>query len=388
MKVLVTGIGVVCSIGNNKNTFFQSLCEGTCGVREVKMDFPFARRYACLLPDYNDDLSLCGRTVSNAVDAAKQALEDASLEKCDALYIGTVSALLSQFEKEYIEKKGNLNEIGKGLLCVHKQALCNRIAEALNIDGLRCTVDTACASGATAIGYGYRLIKRKRASVVLCGGVDMFRILSHIGLCGMRIISPDFEKPFDKNRKGILLGEGAGFLVLESEEHARSRKAKGYCCISGYGQSCDANDLAHPCQDGAGMKKAMVKALADANIRPDQVGYVNSHGTGTILNDKAEINAIRDVFGEHKPYINSIKGAIGHTFGGAGALEAISAIQAILHGKIFGTCKLEEKDEEFLDDNILGNETVLTEVNHAISNSFGFGGNNSTLVFSKLDYDQ
>ena len=385
MKVLVTGIGVACSIGNNKNSFYQSLCDGVCGIHEIQNELPFQKKYACLILPSNDNASLQNRILDITVNAAKQALTDANIESSDALLIGTVSAMFAQFEKEYIEQKGDIEKIENGIWCAKKQELCDLVAKKLNIKGLTSTIDTACASGATAIGYAYRLIKRKRASVVLCGGIDMFRVLSHVGLSAMRIISSDYEKPFDQNRKGILLGEGAGFLVLESEDHAQTRGAKSYCYIDGYGQSCDAADLAHPCQDGAGMKQAIIKALADAKIQPEQVNYINSHGTGTILNDKAEMNAIRDVFGTSSNlYINSIKGAIGHTFGGAGALEAISTVQVIKHNKIFGTCNLKERDPEFLHDNIIENKVISTPINSAISNSFGFGGNNATLVFSKM----
>lgn len=386
MRVLVTGIGVISSIGNNKNEYFQNLCDGICGVREVQMDFPFHKKRAHLIPSHNNMASLKNRMIKIAIKAAKQAFADANLMDSDALLMGTVSAMFAQFEKEYIENQGNIKAINDGLSCIQKQELCNLVAEHLNIKGARNTIDTACASGTTAVGYGYRLIKRKRASVILCGGIDMFRILSHIGLSAMRIIASDFEKPFDQDRRGILIGEGAGFLVLESEEHARMRNVKGYCYISGYGQSCDAVDLAHPCHEGAGMKQAMIKALVDAKIYPEQVNYINSHGTGTIFNDKAEMNAIRDIFSENTNfYVNSIKGATGHTFGGAGVLEAISTIQTIQHNKIFGTSNLKEKDKEFSHDNIVGNKTISTIVNCAISNSFGFGGNNATLVFSKLD---
>lgn len=395
-SIVVTGIGVISSLGFDTEQFFERLCAGEDGTRritgidtknfrrlnaaEIKEPLPYVERWK----NYS-------RASRMALLATQQAIEDAGIELSSlggraAVSLGSMIGGTSEIDRVFCETGGESLTFEHGDLIKQYplEATADTICYEMKIGGLRNTVMTACASGTTAIGIAYQWIQRGRADVVICGGYDVFRPLTHLGLGSFRIITPEKVRPFDIKRKGTLVGEGAGILILESEEHSRNRGAKIYCRVFGYGASCDANDLAHPKENGWGMGIALQRALQDAQIEKEAVGYINAHGTGTEKNDSAEIAAVKRVFGEHaySLCVSSIKGAIGHTIGAAGAIEAVTTVLALFHQKVPPTINLGQQDP-LCDLDIIPHRGRTAELEAAISNSFGFGGNNASLIFGR-----
>jgi 3-oxoacyl-[acyl-carrier-protein] synthase II len=255
------------------------------------------------------------------------------------------------------------------------------------------TVITACAAGTQAIGDSMDLIRSGRADVVITGGTEAS--LTEIGLCGFAVIralsSRNDEpqrasRPFDAERDGFVAAEGAGIFILENAEHAKARKAPILAEVAGYGATNDANHVVAPCADGDGAVRAMEIALADAHVKPENVDYINAHGTSTKLNDAAETLAIKRVFGEdgYRVPISSTKSMIGHSFGAAGAIECVAAVQSITTGMVHPTINYEYPDPE-CDLDYVPNEARRVDVDVVLKNSFGFGGHNACLVFRRHD---
>jgi 3-oxoacyl-[acyl-carrier-protein] synthase II len=245
-------------------------------------------------------------------------------------------------------------------------------------------IPTACAAGNYAIGYACDLIKLGRADMMLVGGTDPFSKVAYVGFGRLNAIAPEICQPFDKNRKGLMVGEGAGMLVLEPLEDALARNANIYAEILGYGLSCDGYHITIPHPEGKGIISAMEKALKDANIKPEDVQHISAHATGTIANDKAETISIKKVFGEHakKLAISSIKSMLGHTMGAASAIEAIACALAIKNGVVPPTINYETQDPE-CDLDYVPNVKREMPVDIALNNAYAFGGNNSCLVLKK-----
>jgi 3-oxoacyl-[acyl-carrier-protein] synthase II len=250
--------------------------------------------------------------------------------------------------------------------------------------GPRSTIATACSSSATAIGYAADLIRSRRADVVIAGGAESLSELTFAGFNALRSVDRETCRPFDRDREGLVLGEGASILVLESQELAEADGMMGYGTVLGYGICADAYHMTSPDPNGDGAARSMSLALSNAGAHPDAVGYINAHGTGTPVNDRTETLAIKKLFDKRARAIpvSSTKSAHGHCLGAAGALEAAVALLALRHGVIPPTVNQRELDLD-CDLDYVANEARLAEIELALSNSFAFGGNNTTLVFGK-----
>ncbi|MGE5632573.1 MAG: beta-ketoacyl-[acyl-carrier-protein] synthase family protein [Caulobacteraceae bacterium] len=399
-KVVVSGMGIVSALGVELDAFFEKLCSGTdaTGPIETYITDNFRRkntaqiRFPLPVPDCWSNYN---RALQMALIAAGSALEDSLIKPVEygdrmGLSIGTLLGGIPEVQKQYyISGANDISDVEKTQLqqfCY--SAAADAIAYEFGINGIRNTIGVACASGTIAIGIAYKWIKYGRADAVLCGGVDIFSLTSHMIMSNLKLISPDRIRPFDENRKGFLLGEGAGMLVLESEKSANKRGAKIYCRVLGYGDTCDGGDMNHPDVNGAGLSKAMEKAIKEANISKSEIKYINAHGTATIKNDSAEIASIRKTFSglTKDMYVSSIKGAIGHANGAAGAIEAIASILALTHNKLPPTINFVSNDE-ISDLSIVPNKAISTELNAVMSNSVAFGGINSSIIFGRYEYE-
>lgn len=397
-NVVVTGLGVLSALGFGKDEFFKNLCDGKDATARITSVNPegFRKTNAVEIRQplpQDERFEGYGRAMKMALLAVKEALDDSAINpnlyKKDRMgvSIGTMVSGAGEIEKWYCDNKGAKpeNEQRDLINQFTLQSMADTIACEYNISGPRNSVMTACASGTVSIGIGYRWIQRGRADAVVCGGVDAFRFITHLGLSIFRAVSHDKVRPFDANRKGTLIGEGAGILILESEESARKRGAKIYCRVLGYGSTCDADDLAHPHADGLGMSCAIEKAIEDSGLDKGSIGYINAHGTGTEKNDIPEAEAIRKVFtnSDKKPCVSSIKGAIGHTSGAAGGIEALATVLSIYHKKAPPTVNVLKLDSKCVIDIVLDNARDM-DIKAAISNSFGFGGNNACILFGEV----
>ncbi|MHB1392533.1 MAG: beta-ketoacyl-[acyl-carrier-protein] synthase family protein [Clostridia bacterium] len=399
-KVVVSGLGIVSALSEEIDTFFEKLCNGTDATGPIttfvtgnlKSKNAAQIRFPLSVPEEWSDYN---RTSQMALIAAKNAIDDALINPDDFGYnmgisIGTLLAGIPEVQKLFcIDGAQDVSLIEKTQLqqfCY--SAIADTVAYEFSIKGIRDTIGIACASGTTAIGMAYRWIKNGRADAVLCGGVDTFSITSHLIMSSLKLISPDKVSPFDEKRKGFLLGEGAGMLVLESEESAKRHGAKIYCRVLGYGHTCDGGDMSHPDVNGVGLSKAMEKAINEANISKSEIRYINAHGTATAKNDSAEIAAIRNTFSGHTSnmYVSSIKGAIGHTNGAAGAIEAITTVLALINNRIPPTINF-DKNDEINDINVVPNKSVKAEFKAAMSNSVAFGGINSSIIFGRYEHE-
>jgi 3-oxoacyl-[acyl-carrier-protein] synthase-1 len=395
--VYVAGVGVVSAIGNNTQsclhaleesmagigpiTSFHTIHKGTLPVAEVKLD--------------NSELSaLTGlpsqvsRTALLAMLAAKEAWNDAGLTHSSNLRCGFVSANsvggMDKSENFFVDFLAN-NKKGKLHNVVHHEcgSVTELVADQLGINNFVTTISTACSSSANSIFFGARLIKHNLVDVVIAGGADALAKFTLNGFNTLQILDKDWCTPFDENRKGLNLGEGAGFVVLVSERVASSIKEKLYCRLSGY---CNANDAHHQTAsspDGAGSYLAMKGALELSGLQANDINYINLHGTGTYNNDISEGTAIQRLFEPRYPKMSSTKSFTGHTLGASGGIEAVFSALAVKHKIVYPNLRLQTPMQAlpFVPETVFSkNETV----NHVLSNSFGFGGNCSSLIFSKL----
>jgi len=396
-RIVVSGIGVVCAIGSTNDEFRDALLAGASGQREINHFQAGAYRSSragvveqalALLVD-EPDLDRCLRF---ALHAGAQALADAGNPhlsgSADRIGVAVASSLgcvdsLQAFIGEHIAgRQPHLAAVNQVPHCVPAQELARRHG----LGGAVLTVDTACASGTNAIGLACDQIRRGDCDIMLAGGVDVLSPLSYSGFSGMMNLSKTRCQPFDQNRSGIMLGEGAAIMVLESLESALARGSHVYGEIYGYGLANDAYHETKPDPQASGAVAAMRMALAEAGIAACDIEYVNAHGTGTKFNDAMEITAIREVFGEHAPRlaISSIKAAIGHTLGAAGAIEFHATVLNLEHGFLSPTIHLENPMEEARDLDFVPNAARQARVKIAMSNSFGFAGNCSSIIYGVL----
>jgi len=337
-----------------------------------------------------------GKGSQLAIAAAALAIEDAGidLKKIDptriGVAVGTTAGEIQVLETvNVIRYRNGIDAVDPGL---HKQHPVNQIPSNIAIEfglkGPNLMLPTACAAGNYAIGYAYDLIRLGRADYMLAGGTDPFSKVAFTGFARLGAIAPEICQPFDKNRKGMMVGEGAGLLLLETLESAIERNATIYAEIVGYGLSCDGYHMTSPHPEGIGVVSAMIKALKGANIKPEDVQYISAHGTGTPANDAAETLAIKKVFGDwaKRLMVSSIKSMIGHTMGAASAIEAITCALAVKHDIVPPTINYETPDPE-CDIDCVPNEARQARVRIALNNAYAFGGNNSSLVVKKfVDY--
>lgn len=407
-RVVVTGLGAVTPIGNSVDSFWDSIKAGKIGFAPITRfdttDFKckLAAEVKEFIPEEYMDKKAARRMeqfCQLAVAAAGEAMKDAGvdMEKEDAYRVGCAVGSgigsLQAMEREHIRllEKGS-TKVGPLLvpLMISNMAAGN-VSITYGLKGKSINVVTACATGTNCIGEAFRTIQYGDADIMVAGGTES--AVTPIGIAGFSALtalstSEDPEKcsiPFDKDRNGFVMGEGAGVVVLEELEHAKARGAKIYAEVLGYGCSSDAFHITSPCEDGSGAATAMLNAVKDGGIAPEAVTYINAHGTSTHHNDLFETRAIKLAFGDHAGNIriNSTKSMIGHLLGAAGAVEFITCVKEIEEGFIHKTVGLNETEEE-MDLNYC-KEAYVEEVPYALSNSLGFGGHNASLLVGKYN---
>ena len=400
-RAAVTGLGIVASIGQDGPVFWKNLLEGICGIQpitlfdasayrtkkaaEVKEFEP--RRY--FSPRQLERMSRCDQLGMKAVrEAALESGLDWRKEDRERVGIfvgGGAGGIFSaeKYRKEMLQK-GWRKTPPTLLLPFSTSAITDAIAEEYGILGPRATIATACSSSATAIGCGLDAIRSGEVDVGIVGGSESLSEVTFGGFNSLRSVDEEYCRPFDLNRKGLSLGEGAAFLILEEAEHARKRGAKIHAGLLGYGLSGDGQHMTAPDPEGRGAARAMQEALRDAGVGVDEVDYINAHGTATPANDAAETKAIRILFGERagKIPVSASKSMIGHCLGAAGALEAVATVLAIRDDRIPPTIHYQTPDPQ-CDLDVVPNQAREALVKVALSNSFAFGGNNTALVFGK-----
>lgn len=406
-RVVITGMGAVTPIGNDVETFWEAVKKGVTGIgpitkfdtteykvklaAEVKgfvakerMDFKAAKRME-LFSQY---------AVAAAMEAFAQAGIDMAKENpyragvSIGSGIGGLSIMESEHEKILTKGPTRVNPFLIPMMISNMAA--GNVAIALGLKGKCVNVVTACATGSHSIGDAMRAIQYGDADIMVAGGTES--AITPIGVAGFSAltalttsIDPDRASiPFDKERSGFVIGEGAGVVVLEELEHAKQRGAQILAEMSGYGATCDAFHITSPSEDGEGAAMAMQLAMEEAGVSPEEVTYINAHGTSTHHNDLFETRAIKKAFGDvaKKLYVNSTKSMTGHLLGAAGAVECIVCVKSILDGYIHETVNSRESEEE-CDLNYMFGEGICKEVNYAISNSLGFGGHNASLLIAK-----
>lgn len=400
-RAVVTGLGILTSIGRDLPSFRKNLLEGVCGIDRITLFDPSGYRVkkAAEVRDFDPrrhfsprQLKRMSRCDQLGMKAALEALTDAALdlskedrERIGIFIGGGAGGIFSaeQYRKEMI-RKGWKKVRPTLLLPFSTCALNDAIAEEYRILGPRATIATACSSSATAIGCGLDAIRSGEVGMAIAGGSESLSEVTFGGFNSLRTMDEEYCRPFDLHRKGLSLGEGAAFLILEEEGHARKRGARIHGELLGYGLSGDGQHMTAPDPEGKGAARAMEGALKDAGVSPEEVGYINAHGTATPANDAAETKAIKTLFGERagKIPVSSSKSMIGHCLGAAGALEAVAAVLAVRDGRIPPTIHYETPDPE-CDLDYVPNQAREAAVNVALSNSFAFGGNNTALVFGK-----
>lgn len=407
-RAVITGMGVVSPVGSNLETFWNSLITGQSGIDFVTRfdvgDMP--TKVAGEIKDFEPTDWLdrkesrhMDRFTQLAMAAAKMAVQDSGLnldqvnkERVSCIVgtgVGGVTTLEQQKEVLMNKGPGRISPFFIPMLISNMAA--GHISLEFGLQGSSLSVATACASATNAIGEAMRLIEHGYADVVLCGGTEAPIVpLAFAGFCAMKAMSTEKEnpreacRPFDARRSGFVMGEGAGILVLESLEHAQKRQARIYAELSGYGSTCDAYHITSPAPGGVGAIQSMQTALAGAKMRPEEVDYINAHGTGTNANDSAETAAIKALFGEaaQSVAISSTKSMTGHLLGAAGAIEAIACALTIKNSMIPPTINYGEPDPE-CDLDYVPNVARPKEVQVALSNTFGFGGHNATIVLKR-----
>lgn len=408
-RVVVTGLGAITPIGNNVEEFWNGLKEKKVGIGPITYfdTADYKAKLAGEVKDFDPKQHMDPKAAKRmekfcqfAVCAAKEAIEDAGLnmEQEDpfrvGVSVGSGIGSLQSVEREYSKmlQKGP-NRVNPLLvpLMISNMAAGN-VSIQFGMKGKCINVVTACATGTHSIGEAFRTIQYGDADVMIAGGTEAS--ITPIGVAGFAALtalstSEDPMRasiPFDKDRNGFVMGEGAGIVVLESLEHAQARGAKIYAELAGYGATGDAYHITSPAEDGSGAAKAMEMAIADAGLKPEDVDYINAHGTSTHHNDLFETKAIKLALGDHagNVKINSTKSMIGHLLGAAGGVEFITCVKSIEEGFVHATAGLQEEDPECDLDYTKG-EGVSMNVNCALSNSLGFGGHNATLLVKKFE---
>lgn len=406
-RVVVTGLGALSPLGNDAETSWKNAIGGVSGIgpiTRVESD-EYPAKVAAELKDFNienymdkKEARKMDRFTQYAVVAAKMAVQDAGLNITDKIAprvgvwvgsgIGGLETLESQFEIFLTKGPRRVSPFFVPMMI--PDMATGQISIALGAKGVNSCTVTACATGTNSIGDAFKVIQRGDADAMITGGTEApLTRMSFAGFSANKALStnPDpktASRPFDKNRDGFVMGEGAGIVVLEELEHALARGAKIYGEIVGYGSTGDAYHITAPAQDGEGGARAMQEAIKDAGIKPEEIDYINAHGTSTYYNDKYETKAIKTVFGDHayKLAVSSTKSMTGHLLGGAGGIEAIFSVMAIKDSIIPPTINIETPDEE-CDLDYVPDKAREQDVNVVLSNSLGFGGHNATLIFKK-----
>ncbi|MCQ9207669.1 MAG: beta-ketoacyl-ACP synthase II [Omnitrophica bacterium] len=412
-RVVLTGAGVITPVGSTIESFWNSLLEGRSGVRRIQCFDPtyFSSQIAAEVLDFDPHKYLTtkeakktDRFVQFAIASSVEAVRDSKLNFDNenrariGVIIGSGIGGLQTVEREHKKYLERGPEKGPGKISpfLIPKLIANMAAGQVSIrykvTGPNFAVVTACATGNHSIGEAFRILQRGQTDIMIAGGAEAaITAMGFGGFCALRALSlrnnePErASRPFDKKRDGFVMGEGAGTVILEELEHALKRNAHIYCEIVGYGTSGDGYHMTAPDPEGKGAAECMRLCVEDASLKPEDIDYINAHGTSTIYNDRVETAAIKMVFGEYakKIVISSTKSTIGHLLGAAGGVEAVACALAIEQGLVPPTINLENPDPE-CDLDYVPNKPRKMPVRVAISNSLGFGGHNASLVFKKF----
>ena len=400
-RVVVTGLGVISSIGIGKEAFWKGLLDGRSGISRVdRFDTSsFETHIGGEVKHFNPEdffdkkiVRHFGRATQFTIAASHLALADAKLApeiiagSSASVCLGTTMAEAQALEA--VDERTVRSGVCSGA-AMRRYALqypscmiATQVASIFRLKGRAFMIPTACAAGNYSIAYGGDLIRSRKCDVVIAGGVDPFSRTAFTGFSRIFALAPDRCQPFDKNRKGIVVGEGAGIVILESLEYAKKRGVDPYAELLGYGTSCDAHHMTIPSREG--IVRAIRNALNDAHVLSEEVDYISAHGTGTAANDRTECAAVADVFGEKSSRIpiSSIKSMLGHAMGAASALEAIACALVAKHDRIPPTINFETPDPNCPID-CVPNRMRESRADIVINNSFAFGGNNACIVLQK-----
>lgn len=407
-RVVVTGLGVVTPVGNTVEQFWNNLKNGVCGVGLTRAfdTSNFAVKVSAEVKEFDETQYMDKKMAKRmdrfsqfAISAAGQAIEQAGLEleKEDLTRFGVIigsgigSLGTMESEEQRLLEYGPTRVSPMLIPKIITNMAAGNVAIRFGFKGICTCVVTACASGTNSIGEAFRAIQYGSNDVIVAGGTESS--VTPLGIAGFSALSAlsttldplQASKPFDKNRNGFVLGEGAGVIVLEELEHAIKRGATILAEVAGYGATCDAHHITSPDPEGDGAKRSMEQAILDAGIQKEDISYINAHGTSTEYNDKLETLAIKRLFeeGAYKIPVNSTKSMIGHLLGAAGGVESVVCVKSVVEDYVHPTIGYSEKDEECDLDYVpnIGRQHV---VNYAMTNSLGFGGHNATLVFKKF----
>lgn len=407
-RVVVTGMGVVTALGSDLDTLWRSLMEGRSGISQIEAfdttDYP--TKIAASVKDFNPEDYIdkkearrMDRFVQFGIAASKKAVDDAKLDMDQTnrdrvgVIVGSGIGGLGTWEEQHrtLLEKGVKRVSPFFIPMMIANMASGHISMMIGARGPNTAAVSACATGTHSIGDAFKIIQRGDADVMICGGAEAtIRPIGMAGFCAMRAMSTRNDeperasRPFDVDRDGFVMGEGAGVLVLESLEHALQRGARIYAEVTGYGMSADAHHITEPDPEGPAL--CMTRAIQDAGFQPEQIDYINAHGTSTPVGDRSETRAIKAALGDHarNVAISSTKSMTGHLLGAAGGVEAIICALTLQHGMIPPTINLENQDPE-CDLDYVPNVPRKADVRTAMSNSFGFGGHNATVVLTKFE---
>lgn len=409
-RVVVTGLGLVTPVGNTLETTWAALLEGQSGADYIKKfdAARFAARFACEVKNFNPldyiekkEARKMGAFIHYAIAASDEAVKGSGLKITDEIAenVGTyISSGIGDFwaierEHEKLLKDGPSRVSPFFIPSAIVNLASGQVSIRHNAKGPNSATATACSAGAHAIGDSFKIIQRGDADAMICGGAESaITPMSVAGFAALRALSTRNDdpvhasRPFELGRDGFVIGEGAGILILEELEFARRRDAQIYAEVVGYGMSGDAFHITMPDASGSGAVRVMQKALKDANVQPEEVGYINAHGTSTPYNDKFETMAIKKTFGEHayKIAISSTKSMTGHLLGAAGGVEGVFSVLSIHRNILLPTINYVTPDPE-CDLDYIPNQAREAHVQYALSNSFGFGGTNAALLFKRFE---
>ena len=401
-RVVITGLGVVSALGADVPALLAGLVEGRCGIGPLTL-FPPRGRCATAAEVREPIASTralprgTARRLSRpdrfalvaAAEACRSAGLGADLRRAGALFVGATTGGMFEVEEAYRRRRSSeeqrfrLSRMLAGPLATTAAVL----GQALGLYGPQATVSTACSSSALAVGLAADAIRRGEARVALAVGTDGLCRLTHAGFDALQALDPDRCRPFDRERRGLSLGEGAGVLVLEDAEHARARGARARTALVGWGTAADAHHPTAPHPEGAGALAALRAALAAARLSPEAIDYVNAHGTGTPQNDAVEVAVLRAALGPHLARIpvSSTKSQLGHCLGAAGAIEALVTVLALEEGIVPPTVSLREPEPAWADLDLVATPGRRAPLGTAVSSSYGFGGHNVTLVLARAE---
>ena len=384
-KVVVTGLGVVSSIGENVFEFWRNCLDGKVGTNKIEKEGIeiLNATQGGQIKNFKSTYPGLGRSCQLLIAGLDEAIADSNLNlsEIDRILIGTT---MGETTIDYT-LKNTFFGIENPSTFLRQNQLNNLVGDALKAlkieDVETCLFCNACSGGNYALISGFESIRNGLADVIIVCGVDSFSTIAYYGFSRLNAIASEYCRPFDENRDGMLVAEGVGCLVLESEKHAKVRNHKIYAEICGYGMSSDAFHINVPHPEGSGIELAIKKALDYANLLPEQIDYISAHGTGTIANDKIESKILENIFGNEVP-ISSIKSMIGHSMGAASSIEAIVCCLSIVHGKVPPTANNLKKDPE-CNINCVPNIYQDKEIVYAMNNSYAFAGSNASVIFKK-----